>query len=156
MYFSQLSYLSDFNMIICHRQIKSHQMIPVHGFLFGLSSHPLGIGVSLELVKHHKYYKYVKSNQFQNILPMRMHRHIAIVWFLYPMCIFKWVLNLSPREDAKSHWLHLFGFSPLCVFKCLLKLPACEDAKSHWLHLFHISLSTAAVRNGLGRVEKYM
>ena len=54
-------------------------MIPVHGFIFGLSSHPLGIGVSLELVKHHKYYKYVKSNQFQNILPMRMHRHIAIV-----------------------------------------------------------------------------
>ena len=23
--------------------------------------------------------------------------------------------------DAKSHWLHLFGFPPLCVFKCFLK-----------------------------------
>ena len=30
------------------------------------------------------------------------------------LCLFKRVLKLSPREDAKSHWLH---FSPLCVFK---------------------------------------
>ena len=42
-------------------------------------------------------------------------------------------------EHAKSHWLHLFGFSPLCVFKCFLKLLASENAKSHWLHLFNFS-----------------
>ena len=44
--------------------------------------------------------------------------------------------NIVGREHlAKSHWLHLFGFSPLCVFKCLLKSPAWINAKSHWLHL---------------------
>ena len=32
-----------------------------------------------------------------------------------------------------DNWLHLFVFSPLCVFKCVLKLSAREDAKSHWL-----------------------
>ena len=32
------------------------------------------------------------------------------------------------QEEAKSHWLHLFGFSPLCVFKCLLKPPVREEA----------------------------
>ena len=48
--------------------------------------------------------------------------------------------NIVGREHlAKSHWLHLFGFSPLCVFKCLLKSLASEDAKLHWLHLFHFS-----------------
>ena len=37
------------------------------------------------------------------------------------------------------HPLHLFGFPPLSVCKCLPKLPTCEDAKSHWLHLFGLS-----------------
>ena len=61
------------------------------------------------------------------------YRYFSGFW--YSMC----VLKLPAREDAKSHWLHLFDFSPLCVFKCLLKLPAWEDAKSHWLHLFGFS-----------------
>ena len=53
-----------------------------------------------------------------------------------PRCVFKWAFKLPARDDAKSHWLHLFCFSPLCVFKCALKWPAWEDAYSHWLHLF--------------------
>ena len=82
-------------------------------------------------------------------------------------CVFSSVLKLSPREEAKSHWLHLFNFFPLCIFKCylkalfqedvkthclhfnvfspfcfikcVLKSPAKEDASSHWLHLFFSS-----------------
>ena len=49
------------------------------------------------------------------------------------------VLKLPAREDARSHWLHLFDVSPLCIIMCLLKWPAWEDAKSHWLHLFDFS-----------------
>ena len=37
--------------------------------------------------------------------------------------MFKNLLNRSAREDAKSHWLHLFDFSRLCIFKC-----ACDAA----------------------------
>ena len=37
--------------------------------------------------------------------------------------MFKYLLNRSAREGAKSHWLHLFDFSRLCVFKC-----ACDAA----------------------------
>ena len=37
------------------------------------------------------------------------------------LCIFKRVLKWPAREDALSHWLHLFDLSPLCVFKCLFK-----------------------------------
>ena len=43
--------------------------------------------------------------------------------------------------------MHLFGVSPLCVFKCLLKSLAREEAKSHWLHLFgffHCALSNVS------------
>ena len=56
-----------------------------------------------------------------------------------PLCVLKCCLKLLACEDAKSHWLHLFGLSPPCIFKCLLKLPASEDAKPHWLHLFDFS-----------------
>ena len=45
-----------------------------------------------------------------------------------------WIASWSAKEEAKSHWLQLFGFSPLWVFKCVLKLPALEDAKSQLLH----------------------
>ena len=48
-----------------------------------------------------------------------------------PLCVFKCVLKLPAQEEAKSHKLHLFGFSPLCVFKCLLKWSVGEEAKSH-------------------------
>ena len=61
------------------------------------------------------------------------YRYFSGFW--YSMC----VLKLPAREDAKSHWLHLFDFSPLCVFMCFFKLTAWEDAKSHWLRLFDFS-----------------
>ena len=61
------------------------------------------------------------------------YRYFSGLW--YSMC----VLKLPAREEAKSHWLHLFDLSPLCDFICLPKWPALEDAKSHWLHLFHFS-----------------
>ena len=61
-------------------------------------------------------------------------------WFdFFPLCIFKCLLKLPARADAKLHWLHLFDLSPLCVFKCRSKSPACEDVKSHWLHLLAFS-----------------
>ena len=46
------------------------------------------------------------------------YRYFSGFW--YSMC----VLKLHAREDAKSHWLHLFDFSPLCILMCLLKWPA--------------------------------
>ena len=55
------------------------------------------------------------------------------------LCFFRWSLKLAAREDAKSHWLHLFDFSPLCVFKCLLKLLGSEQTYSHWLHFLVFS-----------------
>ena len=57
----------------------------------------------------------------------------------FKLCVIKSILKLLAREDAKSHWLHLYDFSPLCVFTCVLKSPAWQDAKSHWLHLFDLS-----------------
>ena len=51
---------------------------------------------------------------------------VAFVWFS-PVCVFKCLVKLSVLDDAKSHWLHLFGFSPLWVFKCLLNSLARED-----------------------------
>ena len=56
-----------------------------------------------------------------------------------PLCVFKCVLKWPAREEAKSHWLHLFDFSLLCDFMCLLKWHAWEDAKSHWFN--HICLT---------------
>ena len=47
---------------------------------------------------------------------------------LFKLCVIKSILKLLAREDAKSHWLHLFDFSPLCVFKWVFKLPVREDA----------------------------
>ena len=32
--------------------------------------------------------------------------------------------QIGPREDSKSHQLHLFDFFPLCIFKFLLQVPA--------------------------------
>ena len=40
--------------------------------------------------------------------------------FFYSMC----VLKFPAREGAKSHWLHLFGFSPQCLLRWFLKLLA--------------------------------
>ena len=80
----------------------------------------------------------LSSNVSSYCLPEMMYNHIycirgckvtlaAFVW-LFQLCVFKCFLKTSAREDAYSHWLHLFGFSPLCIFKCVLKLPAREDA----------------------------
>ena len=71
---------------------------------------------------------YVLKNVSSNGLPERMQSHtdITFVW-LFSTVRFKCLLKLPSREDAKSHWLHLFDFSPLCVFECVLKLPAWED-----------------------------
>ena len=55
------------------------------------------------------------------------------------LCVFKCLFKLNGRDAAKSHWLHLYDFLTLCVFKWVLKLPAWMDAKSHWLHLFDFS-----------------
>ena len=33
--------------------------------------------------------------------------------------------RVSVREDAYLHWLHLFNFSPLCVFKWVLNMSVC-------------------------------
>ena len=46
--------------------------------------------------------------------------------FYTDLCLFICLLKELETEQAKSHWLHLFGFFPLCVFKCFLKLPASE------------------------------
>jgi len=51
------------------------------------------------------------------------NQKFAFVQTFSTVC-FKWVLKLPAWGDAKSHWLHLFGFSLLC----LLKLPAQEEA----------------------------
>ena len=66
------------------------------------------------------------SNASSNYLHEKIHSHTGCI------CLTLWVFKCWRKdlgsEQAKSHWLHLFGFSPLCVFKCLLKWPACEDA----------------------------
>ena len=41
---------------------------------------------------------------------------LALDW-LASTVFFKCILKTSPREDAQSHWLQLFGFSPVWVFK---------------------------------------
>ena len=63
---------------------------------------------------------------------------ITLITFVQFFCIvcFKCTLKLLGSEEAKSHWLHLFGFYPLCVFKCVLKLPSRIVVNSQWLHLF--------------------
>ena len=53
---------------------------------------------------------------------------VAFVWLFPTVCFQINPETVCPREEAKSHWLHLFDFSPLCVFKCVLKLLAWEDA----------------------------
>ena len=86
-------------------------------------------------------------NVSSNRLPGRMHNHIGCIFRTFLHCVFSNVSSkrlpekqqLTIREEAQSHWLHLFVFSPLCVFKCVLKTLAEEDAKSHWLHLFDFS-----------------
>ena len=50
---------------------------------------------------------------------------VAFVWF-FSTVRFQMYLKTTAREDAKSHWLHLFAFSLLCLFKCSLKLPALD------------------------------
>ena len=35
-----------------------------------------------------------------------------------PICVLRWCF----REDAESHWLHLFDFSPQCVASCAGRL----------------------------------
>jgi len=47
--------------------------------------------------------------------------------FLYSMC----VLKLPAREDAKSHWLHLFGFFLHCAFSCVSSNGLPERMQSH-------------------------
>ena len=42
--------------------------------------------------------------------------HCLHLFGFSPLCFFRCILNLSVREDVKSHLLHLFGFSPLCDF----------------------------------------
>ena len=56
--------------------------------------------------------------------------------------------------------MHLFDFSPLCVFKRLLRLLARENAESHWLHLFdfftvhlQVSLQIACHRGWIGYIR---
>ena len=69
-----------------------------------------------------------------------LHSHTDCICLDFlPLCVFIRVLKWPAREDAYSHWLHLFSFSTLCIFKCLIRWLACGDAKSHWLHLFNFS-----------------
>ena len=42
--------------------------------------------------------------------------------FYTDLCLFVCLLKELGSQQAKLHWLHLFGFSPLCVFKCVFKL----------------------------------
>ena len=60
----------------------------------------------------------------------------CIPLYVLPVWVFKCLFKLPAREDANSHWLHLFDCSPVCVFRCFLKLLSWENAESHWLHLF--------------------
>ncbi len=88
-----------------------------------------------------------------DLLEMGKVTLVAFVRFFYTdLCLFICLLKELETEQAKSHWLHLFGFFPLCVFKCFLKLPACEDAKSHWLHLKRWEEG----RKRLGKVGKFV
>ena len=68
------------------------------------------------------------SNVSSKHLDHSMHNRIGCICLTFLQCVFKWVLKVSAREDAKSHWLHLFDFSPLCFFKCLLKWLAWDEA----------------------------
>ena len=69
-----------------------------------------------------------------------MHSRIGCICLIFLHYVFfKCLHKLLGSENAKSRWLHLFGFSPLCIFKCVLKLLEREDAKSHWLHLLDFS-----------------
>ena len=61
---------------------------------------------------------------------------VALVAFV---CFFKCLLKLTFPTAAKSHWLHLNGFSREWILKCVFKWPARTDAKSHWLHLYDFS-----------------
>ena len=65
---------------------------------------------------------------FSNVVSIACPRRgkVTLVAFFYfsTLFFFKW----PAREDAKSHWLHLFGFSPQCVFKCVLKTSTQEVA----------------------------
>ena len=59
-----------------------------------------------------------------------IHNHTDCIDFfdLSALCDSKCLLKSSAWTDAKSHWLHLTGFSPWFVFKCLLKALVWEDA----------------------------
>ena len=80
---------------------------------------------------------------FLNVSQTSCNKVVSFYWSnlvdFSSLCVFKWILKLPAREEAKSHLLHLFGFSPLCIFTWVLKWLACEDAKSHRLHLFDFS-----------------
>ena len=57
---------------------------------------------------------------YSHCLREMLHNHNGCTFL---QCVFMCVLKLPARDDAQSHWLHLFDFSPVCVFMCVLKLP---------------------------------
>ena len=85
---------------------------------------------------------YHAINLFSRILKIAAEQWFTVLikrcqsdqWFFW--CLLKWPTWI----DAKSHWLHLYGFSPQWVLTCFLKLSARADTKSHWLHLWYFSL----------------
>ena len=58
---------------------------------------------------------------FQSTISFKIlnHFHWLHCFVFFPLCVFKYALKLSAREEAKSHWLHLFGlFSTVCFHMC--------------------------------------
>ena len=56
---------------------------------------------------------------------------ITFVWLFSTVC-FQMCSQIACPRRGKVTLVAFFYFSPLCIFKW----PAREDAKSHWLHLF--------------------
>ena len=71
--------------------------------------------------------------RFKSQLSSAVQKHIFTLWVL------EWFFKTSTREEAKSHWLHLYDFSPEWVFKCTLKLLAQTKTELHWLYLKDLS-----------------
>ena len=86
-------------------------------------------GCKVTLVASLAFLLCVFSNVCSNCFPRGMHIHTCCICFTFsPLCVLEWTLRLLSCNVAKSHWLHLLGFSPLCLLKCFLKLSAREDA----------------------------
>ena len=74
-----------------------------------------------------------------------LDRQLVTFVCLFSTVRFQMSLQIACLIGYKITLVAIVWFSSLCVFKCLFKSSAREDAKSHWLHLFNLKLSNVSV-----------